>query len=674
MTTTLSQAARGFALGWLASAALAIAALASVPPVAAKENVRGAASPASAASGNPPAGHPLERQDLEAWLDGYMPFALARGDLAGAVVVVVKDGQVLLKKGYGYADVATRRPVDPDATLFRPGSVSKLFTWTAVMQQVEQGHLDLDRDINAYLDFRIPPFDGQPVTMRNLMTHTAGFEESFDDLLVRDPAAVLSLEAYLKRRIPQRIHPPGRVPAYSNYGTALAGYIVQRLSGVPFENYIDAHIFAPLGMNHSSFHQPLPDALRQQLSNGYKRASDDAQPYEIFAKPPGNAALTGADMARFMIAHLQDGEYEGHRILDTATARMMHDTSLVTTSPFLNPMELGFFRCDRYGHHIIGHEGDTYLFHSALELYPEEHVGIFLSVNSIGRDSGARALRTGLLEGFTDRYFGRVATQPAAGAFDRKADLAAMAGTYESSQRAEHSFLSLLGLVLQTTVEDDGAGHLVASSVVGLDGEPRRFEETAPFVWRELGGGERLAAKVVDGKVVAWSEDKESPDSAFLPARAWRNSSWLLPLFLASMGMLLLTAIAWPVDAWAARRHRQVVSGENALGRSVRRARIAAVASGMLMLAWLGLLVYMFSTFDLSDRIEPWAMALHVCSIVVFPLALAAALWSARQLFARRVVRVGLLLRIWSVAVVAALGVVLWVAVVFHLIGLDATF
>jgi len=132
----------------------------------------------------PPASHSLVREDLEAWLDGYMPYALRRGDVAGAVVVVVKGGEVLLEKGYGYADRATHRPVDPQNTLFRPGSISKLFTWTAVMQLVERHQIDLDRDINTYLDFKIPSFHGQPITMRNLMTHTAGFEDGHEEVIL----------------------------------------------------------------------------------------------------------------------------------------------------------------------------------------------------------------------------------------------------------------------------------------------------------------------------------------------------------------------------------------------------------------------------------------------------------------------------------------------------------
>ena len=168
--------------------------------------------------------------DVNAWLDGFMPNVLATGDMAGAVVVVVKDGQVLTQRGFGFADVARRRPVDPERTLFRPGSISKLFTWTAVMQLVEQGRLNLDADVNRYLDFEIPPRDGQPITLRNIMTHTAGFEEQVKTLIGYDREHAPPYDELLKRWIPSRVYAPGTTPAYSNYATALAGYIVQRVS------------------------------------------------------------------------------------------------------------------------------------------------------------------------------------------------------------------------------------------------------------------------------------------------------------------------------------------------------------------------------------------------------------------------------------------------------------
>ncbi len=314
-------------------------------PIAAQETPEGPSTPLSAAQS--PAGAPaapaelpdrtpaLSRPDLEAWLDGFMPYALERGDIAGSVVVVVKDGKILFEKGYGYSDVAKRKPVDPGSTLFRPGSVSKLFTWTAVMQQVEQGKIDLDGDVNKYLDFEIPPLDGKPVTMRNIMTHTSGLEEVLRGLILSDPKEIASLGATVKSQIPSRIFAPGTMPSYSNYATALAGYIVERVSGQSFDDYLDQHIFAPLDMKHSSFRQPLPATLLPLVSKGYKLGSDDKpKPYEfINMAPAGSLASTGTDMGRFMIAHLQLGAYGTGRILRAETASRMHTSAQTSIGP-----------------------------------------------------------------------------------------------------------------------------------------------------------------------------------------------------------------------------------------------------------------------------------------------------------------------------------------------------
>ena len=223
-------------------------------------------------------GREMTATDVEAFLDGLVPYQLDREDIAGAVIAIVKDGGVLFAKGYGYADAAKKSRVKVD-TLFRPGSVSKLFAWTAVMQLVEQGRLDLDRDVNDYLDFEIPARFGKPLTLRHLMTHTPGFEEAVKDLFVPDAAAVAPLREYVIAHLPKQIFPPGTTPAYSNYGSALAGYIVERVSGRPFEDYIDESIFKPLGMTQSTFRQPLPERLQPQMSMGYRRASQGAKDY-----------------------------------------------------------------------------------------------------------------------------------------------------------------------------------------------------------------------------------------------------------------------------------------------------------------------------------------------------------------------------------------------------------
>jgi CubicO group peptidase (beta-lactamase class C family) len=328
---------------------------------------------------------PLNAADLEAWLDGFMPYALERGRIAGAVVVVVRGSGTVLQKGYGYADVASRKPVSPDATLFRPGSVSKLLTWTAVMQQVEAGKIDLDKDVNSYIDFKIPPFEGKPITMRNIMTHTSGFEESVRYLISSDPKAAMPLKKLIPLALPERVFAPGTTPAYSNYATALAGYIVERVSGVPFDTYIEQRVFAPIGMTRSSFRQPLPDTLKPLMASGYSNVTEKAKPFEIVVPAPaGSLAATGADMGKFMIAHLNNGG----ALLKPETARLMHDTNARRLGP-LNTMALGFYEQWVNGRRAIAHGGDTEWFHTYLWLFPADDIGLYISMNSVGQQGAA---------------------------------------------------------------------------------------------------------------------------------------------------------------------------------------------------------------------------------------------------------------------------------------------
>ena len=306
--------------------------------------------------------HALTADDVNSWLDGFIPYAIGKGDIPGAVVVVVKDGQILTSRGYGYADVSKRKKVDPATTLFRPGSVSKLFTWTAVMQQVELGKIDLNADVNKYIDFKIPPYHGQPITVLNLMTHTPGFEEAVKDLITLDQKDYVPFDTLLKRWVPKRIYAPGTTPAYSNYGASLAGYIVQRVSGEPFDGYVARHIFAPLGMQHATFTQPLPTNLKPLMSEGYVSGKDKPYGYEfVSAAPAGSLAASGEDMGRFMIAHLQNGQYNGNRILQPATAQLMHAQANLPF-PHLDGMAHGFYETNINGMRVIAHGGDTEAF------------------------------------------------------------------------------------------------------------------------------------------------------------------------------------------------------------------------------------------------------------------------------------------------------------------------
>src|ERR1700733_3411920 len=327
-----------------------------------------------------PAQHALESADLEAFFDGIIPLQLERSDIAGASVLVMQNGQVLLEKGYGYADLKSKKPVDPATTLFRLASISKLFTWVSVMQLAEQGKLDIDSDTNRYLDFQVPPAFSQPITLRNLMTHSGGFEDEARDIIVTNPKQAVSLRDFLIRNQPKRIFAPGTIPAYSNYGVGLAGYIVQRVSGQPFEQYVEQHIFLPLKMANSTFYQPPPTPLRKLPSEGY--GTDTEKPpigFEIFNPvSAGGVSSHAVDMGRFAQALLNGGELDGNRILKPETVAAMW-TPQFRASGQMPAICMGFYETWRNGLHWIGHEGDLVAFHSLFMLEPAKKLILFVS-------------------------------------------------------------------------------------------------------------------------------------------------------------------------------------------------------------------------------------------------------------------------------------------------------
>jgi CubicO group peptidase (beta-lactamase class C family) len=619
-----------------------------------------------------PAAHALERADVEGWVDGFMPYALESGDVAGAVVAVVKNGEVLMVKGYGYSDVAKRTPVDPERTLFRPGSTSKLFTWTAVMQLVEQGKLDLDHDVNDYLDFHIPDRDGTPITLRNIMTHTAGFEEQIKQLILFDQKQFVPLRAYVEHSTPVRIFKAGTTPAYSNYATALAGYIVQRVSGESFDDYIETHIFKPLGMTHASFRQPLPAVLVADVSKGYEIASEPSKPYEIITPAPaGSLAASGSDMARFMIAHLQGGEYGGARILAPETAKMMHETPL-TMIPPLNRMVLGFYETNYNGHRVISHGGDTEYFHSDLHLFLDDHVGLFVSMNSAGREGAAHLIREGLYEQFADRYFPGPRDNRRVEEKTAIADAKALAGYYDNSRRVETSFMSLLNLVQPIRVVAGKDGTVSLSLLHGINGAERHYHEVQPFVWVDPDSGWRLGAKLVDGHVVRFSTDEISPFMVLEPTPWWRSPAWLRTAAASSVAACLLTALLWPVAVIVRRRHHVALGLAGREARAHRLSRLAAVAISAVTVGWTIVIGSGLAHLELlGPHLDPWLFLMHVLSIIAYLGGAAVLLWAAYIAWAARRSWPA---RIWTTALALSALVLLWTAFAYHLTGFRTSY
>lgn len=437
-------------------------------------------------------GQDLEDTSLEAFFDHTMNAKVEEYHIPNASVAVVKDGEVVYKKGFGWADIENHVPVDADNTLFRIGSTSKLITWTAVMQLVEAGKLDLDTDINEYLDFEISPQlhpslpknKREPITMTHLMTHTAGFEDYPEMLFRLSPDELLPLQEYVKDYQPSRIFPAGEVAAYSNYGTALAGYIVERVSGLPFSEYVEKNIFTPLNMHQSSYQQPPileePAHMAQPyrfVNGSYKEAGFEY----IMLGPAGSMSSTASDMANFMIAHLSGGAYNGERILQEETVKEMHKGHF-TYDPTLGGMTLGFMEGVFNQQKVLFHGGSTMLYNTGLYLIPEANTGIFISCSG-----GSHLLHSEVFQDFMDSYYPaevQAMGVPAAGSRERAEKYT---GEYHMNRKSLTTDEKIVGILTGgfITVDLDKEGYLLVSH----GGETNKFVEIEPAVYENLREG-----------------------------------------------------------------------------------------------------------------------------------------------------------------------------------------
>src|SRR6266849_2718588 len=543
----------------------------------------------------PTTSHALEGGDVEAFFDGIIPLQLERSDVAGATVLVMKNGKDLLRKGYGYSDVAKKKPVDPETTMFRLASISKLFTWISVMQLAEQGKLDIDADINKYLDFQVVPAFGKPITLRNLMTHTGGFEEEIRDILLTNPKWVTPLRDFLIENQPRRIFPPGEVPAYSNYGVGLAGYTVQRVSGEPFEQYVAEHIFQALGMKHSSLKQPLAEDLWSFASNGYQNNTEKpAVGFEMFSPAPaGGLSSTAPDMGRFAQALLNGGAWEGHRILKTETLNAMW-TKQFGTSDALPAMCMGFYQTWRNGLRFIGHDGDLIAFHSMFLLEPKEKLVIFISYNSAG---AASKTRTEILTAFADRYYPYAQTPE----FQKVTaeDAKAIEGAYQSTRRADSTKLSLGNLVSQGDANVDKDGVLKIDEFKDLRGHVRKWNMIGKDLW-QVENDQRWMFAIRDsaGKIMRIAVN--FPGVQFERVVWYENSNMILPVLGVSLAILILVIVASLV-----RLGRRIIIDRRPAFKPQPGALGLTLAPRLSAIAWIALAI---GTAVLMSRLENESM------------------------------------------------------------------
>lgn len=607
------------------------------------------------AAGAVRAAPPLDVRDLGAFFDGLLAGLMAERRIPGAVVAVVHDGKLVFARGYGVANLESGAPIDPATTLFRVASVSKLFTTTAVMQLVEEGKLDLDTDVNQYLtQFQIPSDGFAPITLRHLLTHTPGFDDAFLHGSERLDAPAMPLGAYLAEHLPARVQPPGALLSYSNHGIALAGYVVEAVTGKPLRETLRERVLLPLGMTQSGF--SLPNPPPPELATGYDWRGGRFVATELDRMrwyPAGDLYTSAGEIARFMLAQLDLGRVPGSdaRILQEDTARTMQARAFAA-HPELGGWALGFDERRFHEVRAIGHGGSWNGYGTELVLVPEARLGLFVSTTRTNDDRFFRPLQ----RAFFERYFPHeepraTGNEPP----DAEAHAREIAGSYIPNRRIRGDLLSLGVLIGSLDVTANGE----SITLTFTDGarDPIRAVETPSGIWRSEDDDARVAVlRDAEGEIAhlalgAWTFDRVS----------WWGDPRTHQIALGACALLFAgTVIGFALGAIARLFGRQPASSVPARVRVV--ATIAA-ASGLTVLLAVTVGLLSISPFDLFVEVPAWLRAVGWLAAVAPPAAIALFVWTARGTAWTP------LARLHGFVLAIALGVFTALVTHYHLIG-----
>lgn len=462
-------------------------------------------------------------EDIETRVEKLVRESLDEHDIPGASVAVVRDGTTTLAEGYGVADRETGRPAEA-TTPFRLGSVSKPIVATAVARLVERGELDPHRPVREYLDDDLVSWD-EPVTLAQLVTHTAGFETTNLNMWYDDPAEVRALPDHLDPMATQ-VRSPGTLGAYSNHGYAVAGQVLAAVSGSPFPDTMAELLFSPAGMDTASFRQPLPDDLQEAHARGHD-GEVDSKFAGLGIAPAGAMSASAVDVGRFMELQLDDGSVDDEQVLDPETVELVQ-RQWFSHHDALDGMTFGFVEDQHGGTRMLRHTGGTPLdvFWTELRLIPELGFGLYLSFNAEAREP-LEAVADEITEEITPTAEVDV---PEPDGDPERAD--ELEGSYRSLRRSfetHNSFLSTLGTTVEVDVADDGA------LLVEMGGETARYVEAEPLVFRDEETAEPLAFGEHDGELYLFTNG--SPTALEPVSRYQSELVYLLTVLVPLVGV-----------------------------------------------------------------------------------------------------------------------------------------
>ncbi len=494
-----------------------------------------------------------DKMQLESFIDGIISEQLQAYHIAGATVSIVKDGKILLLKGYGYSDIYQHKKVSADKTLFKVGGISQLITTTAIMQLYDKHKLALNNDVNEYFKFlNIPNSFKEPVTLGDILTRTTGFEQR-SNMFTKDFRDLKPLNEYLKTNIPERIRPPAQLAGNSDFAMGLAGFIVEQITNIPFDTYVRENIFQPLGMNNSTFAQPLPDDKRFQLSDGYTfndgLFEKESLPY-IKVPPAGSMSTTALDMSRFMITILHNGLYDTTRIMSANAARQMQHRHFIH-DPEVSGNCYGFWERYINNQRVIMNTGNSYVFHSLLALVPDFDLGIFISFNSYeSKKAGSE-----VLQAFMNRYYPANNDANIVPLKDYKQRSYRYPGNYWSTETSYSTIGKLLQLDRTVSIHSTTKGYLL---VHGLIGGTSQWVEIKPMVFQDLSSKRRLVFHSNNDGSVNFAFLSEHPTTAYYRIKWYESPEFYVTLTSICLMVFLSFILFWPFSRGYQRENEMI--------------------------------------------------------------------------------------------------------------------
>ena len=602
------------------------------------------------------ASDPNNIAELQLFFDEIFENQLADYPIPGVTLSVVNATNILYLKGYGYANVEESKPVSPNSTMFRAASISKLFVWTAVMQLVEQGLLDLNTDVNEYLTtFKIPDKYDTPITLSHLMGHCAGFEEIEQLSGKVNKVDLLPFEEYMTDYMPKRVFPPGEISAYSNYGSSLAGYIVSQVSNKSFDEYVEDNIFTPLGMIHSTFRQPIPSEFEDDLATGYSlgaNTTQQAQPFEyVNLYPAGSLSMSALDAAYFMMAHLNNGSLDSSHILEETTAQQMH-LQHFTHHPDFDGFAHGFFEMTINNHRIIWHGGDLEHSHSALLLVLDQNIGFFFNYNS-----GLLRLRMNVIYEFMDHFYPTSPPTVLTPSADFKERGKKYIGNYYSSRRELSSPVKTSIIISFNEIDLSDEGYLLAGGL--------KFVEIKDNVFREQNGTMKMAFRENSRGKIIYMFLSYNPSMAFIKQTGADRAAIAWGLVFTGITLLLYSLLC-PFIGWIKRKRSHQEKPQRSKEERIARKFLITTSSGFVLHS--GIFGGLMGTLFVSDAALPLLKVLQVVPFLLFiPLGFlivyTVLLWKDKQ--------GSLVLRINATLVILTVGFLLWWMNIWNWLGFN---